>query len=145
MLRNAINDHWQKEQLPIGSYIHAGGQEFRYEANETSVIDPADVMQLYEDGDITKEQFLSMVTIRATEAKNVLGGDQVADFTKTVVGNKVDVRMISLPVEQHDDEFVMSAHKVRKKVKRRVFGTSKPKETTKSGRVKRKINTKVSK
>lgn len=140
-----MKEHWTKEQLPIGSYIHAGGQQFQYAATETSSIDPEEVMKLYEEGDISREQFLNMVSINAPAAKNVLGGDQVADFTKTVVGNKVDVRMSALPVEQHDDEFVMSAHKVRKKIKRRVFGTTKTKETTKSGRAKRKINTKVSK
>ena len=141
-----MKDHWAKEQLPIGSYIHAGGQGFQYAATESSVIDPEEVMKLYEAKEISREQFINMIVINAPTAKNVLGGDQVADFTKTVVGNKVDVRMSALPVENHEDEFVMSAHKVRKKIKRRVFGTtSKPVATTKSGRARRKINTKVSK
>lgn len=145
MLRNAVKDHWTREQLPIGSYIHAGGMEIKYEANETSAIDPEKVMELFEGGDITREQFLRMIKIGVTEAKNVLGGDQVADFTVTEVGNKVDIRLSSLPVEHEDDEFVMANQKIKRKIKRRVFGgTSKPKErgTVAPVRGKRKIRTK---
>ena len=145
MLRNAVKDYWTSEQLPIGSYIHAGGNEIKYEANETSAIDPERVMELYENGDISREQFLRCVKIGVTEAKNVLGGDQVADFTVTEVGNKVDIRLSALPVEHEDDEFVMANHKIKRKIKRRVFGGgSKPKvrDAAPSGRAKRKIRTK---
>lgn len=101
-------------------------------------------MKLFEDGTINREQFLRMVKIAATEAKNVLGGDQVADFTVTDVGSTLDIRIINLPVENIDDEYVMENSKVRTRVKRRVFGgkrTNTPR--TPSGKVKRRIKTRT--
>ncbi len=103
--------------------------EIRYEANTTSSIDPERVMELYEKGEISREQFLRTLKINATEAKNVLGGDQVADFTVEDVGTALDIRIAQLPVENIDDEFVMEFEKVRKRVKRRVFGGKKPTES----------------
>ena len=147
-LRNAIKNHWTVNQLPIGSFIRAGGIEFRYEATESSIIDPEEVLSLFEKKEITREQFLSMMKVSATDAKKVLGGDQVADFTTTVIGDTVDIRTQSLPVENEDDEYIMEAHKVRKKVKRRVFGgKAKPTERTpsKTRPRKRAIKTRTSK
>lgn len=146
MLRNAIKDHWTAAQLPIGSYVHAGGFEIRYEANETSAIDPEEVLKLFENEDITRQQFLQMMKISVTDAKNVLGGDQVADFTKTSIGAKIDIRLNDLPVEKVDDEFVMVNANVRKRVKRRVFGkdTTSAKTVTPKRKIKRRIKTKVS-
>lgn len=146
MLRNEVKTHWTEEQLPIGSYIHAGGMEIRYEANETSAINPERVLELYENEEITREQLLKMMKIGVTEAKNVLGGDQVADFTEKVPGTNVDIRLSELPVENIEDEFVMNVHKVKKRIKpRKLFGqgAAKPKaERSKSGRPKRNIRTK---
>jgi hypothetical protein len=89
-----------------------------------------------------------MVNIQTTPAKNILGGDQVADFTRTAVGNNVDIRVKELPVENQDDEFVLANHKVRTKTKRKVFGgKSKAVQNTNQnkGRSKRRIITRVSK
>lgn len=146
-LRNAIKDYWQAEKLPIGSYIHAGGFEFRYEANETTELDAAVVLDMYEKGEISKEKFLQMISISRSEAKNILGADVVADLEVTTVGNKMDVRIESLPIENVDDEFVAIVRTVRKKIKRSVFGkaaaereaSTQPKQSIASG--KRRIKT----
>ena len=97
--------------------------EFRYEANETTSLDEDAILKMYDDGDITREQFLRMLSITRSEAKNVLGADVVADLETTSVGSKLDVRISTLPVEQHEDEFVGIERVVRKKIKRRIFGS----------------------
>lgn len=123
-LRNAVKKHWLAEDLPVGSYIRAAGLEFRFEATENSVIDINYIYKMVEDGEITMAQFLSMLKVDAKAAANVLGGDVVADATTTKVGNKADIRVDTLPVENADDEFVeeKSIVKDRKMVKRRSFG-----------------------
>lgn len=145
MLRNEVKNHWTEEQLPIGSYIHAGGMEIRYETNETSAIDPEKVLAMYEDGDINRDQLLRMMKIGVSEAKNVIGGDLVADFTETIPGKALDIRLSELPVERINDEYVMANHRVKSRVKRRKLfggGPSKPVARTQSGRAKRRIRTK---
>lgn len=145
VLRNAIKDHWQKHKLPIGSFLRSDGLEIKFEANETSAIDPERVLEQFEEGEITRDQLLRMLSINKTEAKNVLGGDQVADFTITTVGNKADVRIESLPVENIDDEFVMENERIRKKVKRRIFGGKKSGDRASAPKRKRRIKARVSK
>lgn len=148
-LRNAIKAYWTEQQLPIGSFIRAGGMEFRYEANETTSLDSEAVLAMYEKKEITREQFLRMMTISKSEAKNVLGADMVADLETTSVGDKLDVRIETLPVENVDDEFVAVRRNVRKKIKRSVFGqaaqakTEAPQQA--STGVKRRIKTRGSK
>lgn len=96
--------------------------EFRYEAAESEKLDADAVLALYENEEITREQFLRMVNIDKTQAKNVLGGDQVAELTVKEIGNNVDVRIKQLPIEQIDDEYVEVKRKVKPKRKRSVFG-----------------------
>lgn len=148
-LRNAIKNYWTAQQLPIGSFIRAGGMEFRYEANETTTLDAEAVLKMYEAKEITREQYLRMVSISKSEAKNVLGADMVADLEVTTVGDKIDVRMESLAVEHEADEFVAIRRLVRKKIKRSVFGQAAdakeaaPKQSIASG--KRRIKTRSNK
>lgn len=121
-LRNTIKSVWAEMELPIGSYIRTGGMEFRYEANETVEINNEPILKMLEDGEITREQFLRIFNVNAKEAKNILGGDQVADLEVKTVGDKLDVRIDTLPVENHDDEFIAVASVVKRNVKRKVFG-----------------------
>lgn len=145
VLRNSIKDHWQREGLPIGSFARVQGFDIRYEANETSSIDTEKVLELWEAGEITREQFLRTIKVQSTEAKNVLGGDQVAAFTVKEIGKSVDIRMDAVPIEQIDDEFIMENAKVRKRVKRRVFGGGNTTPTAKTTRPKRRIKTRTRK
>ena len=136
--------------MPIGSFIRASGMEFRYEANETVTLDAAAVMALYEKGEVTRDQFLRMISIQRSEAKNVLGADVVADLEVTTVGDKMDVRIESLPVENVDDEYIAIRRLVRKKIKRSVFGQAEEvKLATKTaatpGTIRRRIKTRASK
>jgi hypothetical protein len=122
-LRNAVKAYWSEEALPVGSFIRASGLEFRYEATKSTVIDPDKVLELYEKKIITREQFLRMVSIAKGEAKNVLGGDQVAAFEIEEVGDKIDIRVETLAVENANDEFVAVQEVVKTKTtKRVVFG-----------------------
>jgi ribosomal protein S20 len=121
-LRNTVKAYWTEQQLPIGSFIRSEGMEIRYEANETTSLDAEAVFAMYEKKEITREQLLRMVFISRSEAKNVLGADMVADLEVTTVGDKLDIRIENLPVEQAEDEYVAVQRNVRKKIKRSVFG-----------------------
>lgn len=96
-------------------------------------------MELYENDEITREQFLRMISVGKAEAKNVLGGDLVTQFTKTEIGKNADIRISSTPVEQVKDEFIEVNEKRR--IRRKVVGKNKAKASTK----KRRIRTRVSK
>jgi hypothetical protein len=111
------------------------------------MIDPERVMQLYEAGEITRDQFLRTLKISATEAKNVLGGDQVADFTVTTVGKTLDIRITSLPIENLKDSYVLENSNIKKRVKRRLFGGGAKAEnkTVSNPRRKRRIKARTSK
>lgn len=113
---------WASEELPIGSYIRLDGVEYRYEAAESVEINNEPILKMLEDGEITREQFLRIFSVDAKEAKNILGGDQVADLEVRTVGDKLDIRTTSLPVEHAEDEFIMVASVVKRNIKRRVFG-----------------------
>lgn len=70
---------------------------------------------------------------------NVFGADQAADLTMTTIGDTMDLRISSLPVENEDDEYVMVERNVRKKEKRSVFGKRKDEQATTSRKAKRAI------
>jgi hypothetical protein len=122
VFRNIIKDYWQKEGLPIGSYIRTGGTEYRYESNETTSLDAAAIVQMYENEEITKEQFIRMFNVDKGEASKILGGDVIASITITSIGDKLDVRTEDLPIEDAKDECVVINEDVRKKINRSMFG-----------------------
>lgn len=99
---------------------------------------------MYDDEEITRDQMLRMLKIDKQQAKNVLGGDVVAELTEEVVGKEIDVRIATLPVENDDDEFVAVNRAVKKRVKRRKFGGSEERQSVKdAGR--RRVRTRSSK
>ena len=121
-LKNKIKDFWDKSNLPIGSYIRLGGKEYTYEAATKEVIDTSTIIEMYDNGDISREALLDMVKIDKSVAANKLGADVVADLTTKVPGNTIDVRFKNLPVENLDDEYIAVVSKVKVKTKRKVFG-----------------------
>lgn len=145
-LRNTVKSVWSELELPIGSYIRTGGQEFRFEATESTEIANEPILDMFLNEEITREQFLRIFNVHATEAKNILGADQVATLQTTKVGSKLDVRMVDLPVENADDEYIAVAEAVKKQDRRRVFGGGAAKQRAGteavSPRVKRRIKIK---
>jgi len=140
-LRNAVKAHWTAEELPIGSYIRAGGLEFKFEATETSVMDVAKIYGMIEDGELTIKQFLSMCKIDSKQAANVLGGDVVASCTTTKIGNKADIRVDTLSVENAEDEYIEERSAIKTRTKRRVIGSAKLKVAEPAPRQRRRILT----
>lgn len=124
-MRNEVKEQWKALGLPIGSYIHIAGLKFDYGATSKEIIDPDAILKMYEDEEITREQYLSMITVNKKPASTVLGGDLVAQHTIETVGDKADIRMEALPVEQEDEEFVYEKDKA--KTKRKTFGKNKVK------------------
>ena len=120
--------------------------EFRYEAAESEKLDAEAILELYDNEEITREQFLRMINIDKTQAKNVLGGDLVAELTVTETGKTVDVRIRQLPIEHLDDEYVEVKRAVKMRRKRSVFGRMAATErTTVENKVKRGIKIKRTK
>jgi hypothetical protein len=139
VLRNAIKEYWEKNNLPIGSFIRCSGEQITYEANETEVLDEAAIFKRYKDGEMTEEQFLGLIKISITDARKVLGADVVAKHTVKKVGAKLDVRFDDLPVESANDEFIFVNEVVKEQKKRRVFGATKPSVETTKPTMRRKI------
>lgn len=100
-----------------------------FEASESEVIDTDAILKLYDKKKITREAMLSMMSISIAEARKSLGGDMVADLSKTKVGDKVDIRIASLPVENANDEFIMVNKKIRTKNPRLGAALNKPQQT----------------
>lgn len=139
ILRNAIKDYWEKNNLPIGSFIRCAGEQISYEANETEVLDETAIFQRYKNGEISEEAFLGLIKISITDARKALGADVVAKHTVKKVGAKLDVRFDDLPVENAKDEFIFVNEAVKEQKKRRVFGATKPSVETVKPAMKRKI------
>lgn len=139
-MRNIVKDFWSKEKLPIGSYVRLGGEEYRFEAVESEVLDHDEILRRYDDEEISREQFLRMIKVDKKEAGNVLGGDEVADLTRTIVGKTVDIRVSSLPVDNADDEYIGIKRNIKTRRPRIKFGGSdKAKIKTPKGRIKRRV------
>jgi len=84
---------------------------------------------MIEAGELTLKQFLAMCKIDTKQAGNVLGGDVVASCTTTKIGNKADIRVETLSVEDAEDEYIEEKSAVKtRKINRRVVGTPKLKE-----------------
>lgn len=77
---------------------------------------------MYDEEEITREQFIRMINLDSKQLANVLGADQAADLMTVTVGDTLDIRVSSLPVEEADDEFVMVERKIGSKRARSVFG-----------------------
>ena len=139
VLKNAVKSHWINGGLPIGSYVRVAGHEFRYEGASQTTYDTDAILKAFEEGEITREAFLRIMKVDPTQLKNVFGADQAADLTMTTVGDKLDIRMESLPVENEDDEFIMVERNIKTKQKRSVFGKRKEEKEIVTRKVKRAI------
>jgi len=91
---------------------------------------------MYDNEEISREDFVKMINVDKTQAKNVLGGDIVASMEYEQIGKTADIRLENTPIENIDDEFVIVATKIRSRVKRKTFG---PKKSEATGKVRRKI------
>jgi len=138
VLRNVVKDLYTREKLNTASYMCIDGARLSYEATKTSVINPEGFLALYEDGEISKEQFLSCLKVNIAPAENVIGGDQVASLKEEIVGATVDLRIVTLPVEYAEDKFLMRGTSSPKRRKRLIRAT-----TVKTGRNGIKRNIKV--
>lgn len=145
-LRNAIKAHWAENDLPIGSFVRCDGIDIKYEANESAKLPTEEILKMYEDEEITRDQLVRLLNVDRTQAKNILGGDVVADIEVKEVGKTVDIRVSETPIDEIDEEFVGVARKVRMrskpKARKRIGGSGKVAATPKR-KVRRKI--KVSK
>lgn len=100
---------------------------------------------MYENDEITRSQLVRLLNVDRTQAKNILGGDAVADIEVTTIGEKVDVRISETPIDEIDEEFIGVIRKVRlrskPKSRKRIGGREKT--STPKRKIRRKI--KVSK
>lgn len=106
-LKNVIADLWASNGYPIGTFIHCGGVRIMYEAADRQVLDTDAVLKLYDNEKISRETFLRMISISTAEARKSLGGDLVTSLTKEVAGEKADIRIEELPIENAEDEFIV--------------------------------------
>lgn len=146
-LKNAVKKALEENKAPYGSYYVVDGVRISFEASVSDGIAAEDLMDQYEQGDITREQFLACVKVGMEDTKNTLGGDVVEALKQPITGKTVDLRKKTLPVEEHTKvpQLVIVGAPV---VKRRKIGgtgalTEKPtevSETTAKKPTRRRIN-----
>lgn len=138
VLRNAVKEYWLKNSMPIGSFIRTGGMEFRYEATERETVNANYILTMFEEGKISRENFLACITASKSDVQTLLGGDIALAATKITTGDKADIRVSDLPVENEADEFIFEQSKMiqtKEPLHRRVISKT-------SGNAKRNIRIK---
>lgn len=113
---------WASNQHPVGTFIRSGGLDIKYEASDSVKIDAEGVLKLYEADEITREQFVQMLNIDKTQAKKILGADQVMDLEIEVPGKDADIRVSDTPIDEIDDEYIAVTSKPIRSKPRKKFG-----------------------
>jgi hypothetical protein len=93
---------------------------------------------MFEEGKISRENFLACITASKSDVQTLLGGDIALAATKITTGDKADIRVSDLPVENEADEFIFEQSKMiqtKEPLHRRVISKT-------SGNAKRNIRIK---
>jgi len=82
----------QRENLPARTQVIIDGVSFMYTVAEASVIDPRKWFKLWQDGEITEDQYFSCLAVGKGDANNVIGSDQIETISIVQQGKKADIR-----------------------------------------------------
>lgn len=95
--RHGFTGFFETTKAPTNTAIVIDGVKYWWGVVEGEEIDPAKWFAMYEDGHITKEQFLDCISVLKSEAKKAIGEDQVLTITNRTRGDKADVRTDDYP------------------------------------------------
>lgn len=99
-LKNAVKADLAANDATPGSFYSFLGQRIAYEVSVGNAIAPEDLMVEYEQGRITRDQFLRCISVVLGETANAVGGDVVAALTQSLPGKTPDMRQKELSVEE---------------------------------------------
>lgn len=111
VVKNLIKTTLEENDAPYGSFFHTEGYKIFYAATESEIIAPEDLYDMLVEEQITKQQFLDCIKVNITDVKRVLGGDVAEALKQPVTGDKADVRMEKLGVDDSEDEYFLIADK----------------------------------
>ena len=82
----------QKENLPARTKVIIDGTEYMWATAESRAIDPVRWYDMWQSGEITKDQFFSCIGVGKKEAKLIIGEDQVEAISMDKLGTDADIR-----------------------------------------------------
>jgi len=82
----------QRENLPSRTQVIIDGVSFMYTTTEANVIDPRQWHKLWQDGEITEDQYFSCLAVGKGDANNIIGSDQIDTISIVQQGKKADIR-----------------------------------------------------
>lgn len=145
-LRNGVKADLAANDATPGSFYSFLGQRIAYEVSVGNAIAPEDLLVEYENGNITRDQFLRCITVGLGQTADAIGGDMVAALSQELPGKTPDMRQKELTV---DEVKLFGKQNLiipdKPKVKRRKLGATgklleRDKPATKGKVVKRKLN-----
>ena len=90
---NAFKELMRLQELASEDFVIAQGEKFQFATTLTTTIDPKGVLDLYEEGEITRGNFLELISINKIKCKNILGEDEAIRLTTESRGPKADLRI----------------------------------------------------
>lgn len=82
-----------ENDFPAGTAVEIDGTKFTWAVSEGREIDPREWYKLWQDGEITEDQYFECLAVGKTDAKLVIGEDQVETISIDTKGSKADIRV----------------------------------------------------
>ena len=108
VLKNIFKERIKTGKWELGTYVEAAGTRFDYSVTEKEVIEPEDFLAMYENGDITKEQFLRCISVQKGSVDTHVGSDVTLKLANKVHGDSYDVRTSDMDIEDVSKEAVVT-------------------------------------
>jgi hypothetical protein len=100
---NAFNRHnnktcktfaafYSEQNLPARTIVNIDGTEFMWATSESREIDPRQWYKLWQDGEITDDQYFECLSIGKKKASLIIGEDQVETISIDKQGSDADIR-----------------------------------------------------
>jgi hypothetical protein len=95
-LKNTFKAWLEEAKLPPATKLELEDGRYSYTASVTETVDPRGWYKLWQDGEITEEQFFDCLKVGKAPAEAAAGADQLATITTSIPGKKRDIRFEEL-------------------------------------------------
>lgn len=83
---------YNEQNLPAGTLVVIDGVSYKWAVSEGREIDPRQWHKLWQDGEITEDQYFECIGVGKKKATLIIGEDQVERFSMDVRGTDADIR-----------------------------------------------------
>lgn len=91
-LRNALVAIVNKEALTAEDEVRLGEVGYRYDYAVADKVPPEKLLEMLENEEITRQQFLDSITVQKADAERIIGSLIIGKLVEKVKGTKADVR-----------------------------------------------------